>query len=171
MTSSNLGELRGRVSTLHWNRHWKWKSLRGVQLFVTWWTIQSMEFSRPEYWSGSPFPSPGDLPNSEIEPASPALQADSLLAEQQGKPKNTGVGSLSLLQQIFPTQELNWGPYIAGITNMLNCHCYYIGVLSLLHYFGELHGLHHIMEVWSFSTLKSRLPQTQILLPWETLET
>ena len=37
------------------------------------------------------------------------MQADSLPAEPQGKPKNTGVGSLSFLQQIFPTQELNWG--------------------------------------------------------------
>ena len=41
-------------------------------------TIQSMEFSRPEYWSGQPFPSPGDLPDPGIEPVSPALQADSL---------------------------------------------------------------------------------------------
>ena len=38
-----------------------------------------------------------------------ALQADSLPAEPPGKPKNTGVGSLSLLQGIFPTQESNWG--------------------------------------------------------------
>ena len=45
-----------------------------------------MEFSRPEYWSGYPFPSPGDLPNPVIEPSSPALQADSLPAEPQGKP-------------------------------------------------------------------------------------
>ena len=44
-----------------------------------------------------------------IEPRSPALQADSLSAEPQGEPKNTGVGSLSLLQQIFLTQELNRG--------------------------------------------------------------
>ena len=50
-----------------------------------------------------------DLPNPGIEPRSPSLQADSLPAEPQGKPKNTGVGSLSLLQQIFLTQELNWG--------------------------------------------------------------
>ena len=49
-------------------------------------TIQSMEFSRPEYWSGQPFPSPGDLPNPGIEPRSPVLQADSLPAEPQGKP-------------------------------------------------------------------------------------
>ena len=69
-----------------------------------------MEFSRPKYWNGYPFPSPGDLPNPGIEPTSPALQADSLPIEPQGKPKNTGVGSLSLLQLIFPTQELNWGP-------------------------------------------------------------
>ena len=65
-----------------------------------------MEFSRPEYWSGQPFPSPGDLPNPGIELGSPALQADSLPAEPQRKPKN-GVGSLSLLQGIFPTQGLN----------------------------------------------------------------
>ena len=68
-----------------------------------------MEFSRPEYWSGQPFPSPGDLPNPGIKPRSPALQADSLPAEPQGKPKNTGAGSLSLLQWIFTTQELNLG--------------------------------------------------------------
>ena len=67
-----------------------------------------MEFSKPEYWSGWPFPSP-DLPNPGIKPRSPALQADSLLTEPQGKPKNTGVGSLSLLQRIFPAQESNWG--------------------------------------------------------------
>ena len=44
-----------------------------------------MEFSRPEYWSGLPFPSPGDLPNPGIKPKSPALQVDSLPAEPQGK--------------------------------------------------------------------------------------
>ena len=52
-----------------------------------------------------PFPTPGDLPNSGIEPRSPALQEDSLTAELQGKLKNTEMGSLSLLQRIFPTQE------------------------------------------------------------------
>ena len=52
-------------------------------LFVTD-SIKSMEFSRPEYWSGEPFPSPGDLPNPGIEPRSPALQADSLPAEPCG---------------------------------------------------------------------------------------
>ena len=45
-----------------------------------------MGFSRQEYWSWLPFPSPGDLPDPVIEPRSPALQADSLLTELQGKP-------------------------------------------------------------------------------------
>ena len=43
----------------------------------------SMEFSRQEYWDGLPFPSPGDLPNPEIEPQSPALQGDSVPSEPQ----------------------------------------------------------------------------------------
>ena len=67
-----------------------------------------MGFSKPEYWSGWPFPFPGDLPNPEIEPRSPALQVDFLPNEPQRKPKNTGVGSLSLLQGIFLTQESSW---------------------------------------------------------------
>ena len=87
----------------------KRKVLSHVRLFVTLWTVQSVEFSRPEYWSGSLFPSPGDLCNPGIEPRSPALQVDPLPTEPHGKPKNTGVESLSLLQWIFPTQESNRG--------------------------------------------------------------
>ena len=45
----------------------------------------SMGFSRQEYWSGLPFPSPGDLPNPGIEPRSPALQADALTSEPPGQ--------------------------------------------------------------------------------------
>ena len=56
---------------------------------------------------------PGDFPNPEIKPRSPTLQADSLPSEPPGKPKNAGVGNLSLLQGNFPTQESNWG--------LLNC--------------------------------------------------
>ena len=56
------------------------------------WTVacqapQCMGFSRQEYWSGLPFPSPGGLPDPGIEPRSPALQADSLPNELQGKPQ------------------------------------------------------------------------------------
>ena len=54
-----------------------------------------------------PCPSPGELPNPGVEPRSPALQADSLPSESPGKPENNGVGSLSLLQGIFLTQQLN----------------------------------------------------------------
>ena len=62
------------------------KSLSCVRLFATPWTIayqapQSMEFSRQEYWSGVPFPSPEDLPNPGIEPGSPTRQADTLPSE------------------------------------------------------------------------------------------
>ena len=64
----------------------KWKLLSHVGLFATPWTIQSMEFSRPEYWSGQPFPSPRDPPNPGIKPRSSALQAKSLPAEPQEKP-------------------------------------------------------------------------------------
>ena len=68
----------------------KVKSLSRVRLFATPWTVvyqalQSMEFSRQKYWSGLPFPSPGDLPNPEIEPGSPTLQADALPPEPPGK--------------------------------------------------------------------------------------
>ena len=60
----------------------KVKLLSHVQLFATPWTVtyqdlSSLGFSRQEYWSGLPFPSPGDLPDPRIEPGSPALQADS----------------------------------------------------------------------------------------------
>ena len=48
-----------------------------------------MGFSRQEYWSGVPFPSPGDLPDLGIEPRSPAMQADALPSEPPGKPQNT----------------------------------------------------------------------------------
>ena len=77
---------------------------------VTLWTTQSMEFSRPIYWSGYPFPAPGNHPNPGIDPSSPPLQAYSLPTESPGKPRNTGVGSLSCLQQIFLTQESHQGP-------------------------------------------------------------
>ena len=68
------------------------KSLSRDRLFVTPWTAAyrappSMGFSRQEYWSGLPFPSPGDLPNSGIEPGSPTLQADALPSEPPGNQK------------------------------------------------------------------------------------
>ena len=69
----------------------KVKSLSHVQLFATPWTVvfqppPSMGFSRQEYWSGLPCPSPGDLPDPGIEPGSPTLQTDSLPSEPPGNP-------------------------------------------------------------------------------------
>ena len=66
-------------------------------------------FLRQEYWSRLPCSPPGDLPNPGIKPRSPILQVDSLPSEPPRKLKSTGVGSLSLLQGIYPTKELNWG--------------------------------------------------------------
>ena len=101
----------------------KVKSLRPVILFVTPWTVTfqallTMGFPRHDCWSGLPFPSPEDLPNPGIKPGSPELQADPLPSEPPGKPhelystwnsldQNTRVGSLSLLQEIFPAQGSN----------------------------------------------------------------
>ena len=67
----------------------KVKALSHVRLFATPWTVAyqappSMEFSRQEYWSGLPFPSPGDLPDPGVKPGSPALQADALPSEPPG---------------------------------------------------------------------------------------
>ena len=85
-------------------RDWTQVSCIAGGFFTSWATREAQE-----YWSGLPCPPSGDCHELGIEPGSPALQADSLPAEPPGKPKNTGVGSLSLLQRIFPTQESNQG--------------------------------------------------------------
>ena len=92
----------------------KTQSLSCVCLFGTPWTVHcqaslSMEIfqARTLEWVFMPFSR--DLPNPGIEPRSPSLQADSLPSEPPGEPKNTGMGSLSLLQGFFPTQEQNLG--------------------------------------------------------------
>ena len=78
--------------------------LQPTRLFCPW------GFSRQFYWSGLPCPL-GDLPNPGLNPGLPHLET--LLSEPPGKSKNTSVGSLSLLQGTFPTQELNWASCIA----------------------------------------------------------
>ena len=79
----------------------KVKSLSSVRLFATPWTVTYqappfMGFSRQEYWSGLPFPSPGDIPNAGIEPGSPALQPNALTSEPPGKhpPQKNGINAL-----------------------------------------------------------------------------
>ena len=88
-----------------------------VQLFVAPWAIQSMEFFRQDYRSGLPFHSPGDLPNPRVEPRSPALQANYLPSEPPGKPKNTGVGSLSLLYPF--SRRSSWPRNRTGVSCIL----------------------------------------------------
>ena len=97
-----------------WLRNWFIIEMRtylcivyAVLLVTPWPVVLQAPVHRdsPEYWSGFPCPSPGDLRNPGIEPRSPTLQVDSLPSEPSGKLRNTGVGSLSLLQGIF---ESNW---------------------------------------------------------------
>ena len=88
------------------------RSLSHVRLFGTPQTqptrlLGPWGFSRQEHWSGLECPPLGDLPNPGIELRSPTMQMDSLPSEPRGKPKNTGGGSLSLLQWNFPTLESN----------------------------------------------------------------
>ena len=73
----------------------KVKSLSHIQLFATPWAVTSqappsMGFSRQEYWSRLPFPSPGDLPDLGIEPRSPSLRVDALPSEPPGKLTRAG---------------------------------------------------------------------------------
>ena len=85
----------------------KVKLLSRVRLFATPWTVAyeappPIGFSRQEYWSGLPFPSPEDLPNSGIEPESPTLQADTLPSELQ----ESYQGSWVILLHNYSTQDI-----------------------------------------------------------------
>ena len=86
------------------------KSLSHVRLFATPGTVAyqaspSMGFSREEYWSGLPFPSPGDLPDPGIEPRSPALEADALTSKPPGKKKTKQVPDKPLLYAMALLKE------------------------------------------------------------------
>ena len=87
------------------------KLLSRVRLFVTPWTVTyqaplSMGFSGQEYWSGLPFPSPGDLPNPGIEPRSPALQTDALTSEPPGNAVQIRVCKWGSVDWFQPTDIL-----------------------------------------------------------------
>ena len=90
------------------------QSLSRIRLFAIPWTVArqaplSMEIQQARILEWVAMPSSRGFPDPGMEPRSPTLQADCLLSEPPGKPKNTGVGSLSLLQGNFPAQELNQG--------------------------------------------------------------
>ena len=80
-------------------------------------SLQPMEFSRPELleWVAFPFSGGSSQPRDQTQVSRIKGGFFFLPAEPQGKPKNTGVGSLSLLQQIFPTQE-SGSPQEAGVS-------------------------------------------------------
>ena len=84
------------------------QSFSPVRLFASPWTVThlaplSMGFSRQEYWSGLPFPSPEDLSNPRIKLGTLALQADSLLTEPPGKPQMPSETHLKSLPVTYPT--------------------------------------------------------------------
>ena len=119
----------------------KGKSLSRVRLFVTPWTVAhqavlSMGFSRQEYWSGLPFPSPGHLPDPGIKPKSPTLQADALTSEPPG---NVAEKARVYHSQCFGHQGMKLALMFilreASSYSYIPCGCstYYIFTLRLQH--------------------------------------
>ena len=112
-----FGYLMRRINLLErkWSRPVVSDSLWPHGLFVAPQTPPSMGFSRQEYWSGLPFPSPGDLPNPGIEPRSPAMQADTLPSEPPGKPmfgkteskRRRGKQRMRLLDSITDSMDMS----------------------------------------------------------------
>ena len=108
----------------------KVKSLSRVRLFVTPWTIAcqappSTGFSRQGYCSGLPFPSPGDLPDSGIEPGSPTLQADSLPSKPPGKPTSQKPRIQHMLSEADITRvHMTTGTYFAKVMVVISGQCY-----------------------------------------------
>ena len=105
------------------------------------------EILQAKYWSGLPCPPPGDLSIPGIKPRSPALQADSLPSEPPGKPRNIRMGSLSILQWIFLTQE--------SIHGLLHCRW----ILNQLSYQGTMREPHpkpDILDMVAYLCLQSQ---------------
>ena len=112
LKSRCLTSRKNSIDSISSSSEGKWKSLGHVQLFVIPWTTQSMNSPGQNTGLGSCSLLQGHLPNPQIKPRSSTfftIWADSLPSEPWGKRKNIGVGNLSLLQWIFPTQESNRG--------------------------------------------------------------
>ena len=136
------------------------QSLSHLQLFVAPWTVThqtlpSMEFSRQEYWSEQPFPSPGDLPDPGIEPVSPALQAGSLPSEPPGKPQKT-ISCCKYFQvpadsrgDVLMSSLLQ--PFTGGPGQNVSCELRYFSLTSLLRRQGP--GKWTIMSTLSYMML------------------
>ena len=136
------------------------KSLSCVQLFATPWTVAhqappSMGFSRQEYWSGLPFPSPGDLPDPGIELKSPSLQADALTSEPPGKPE----GLIEMHRKNFINWTIGiWGRRVVQALTLRHDKAplsldvsIFVGHFHLFKACG--HTLHSCQHFWNFNTL------------------
>ena len=135
-TNWDIREAQGCIRAM------KVKSLSRVRLSATPWTIAhqaplSMGFARQEYWSGLPFPSPGDRPNPGIDPRSPALRADALTSEPPGKHYTVFV-----LYFLFPDSHQNF----------------------LHHFFFFLSLSHLLLLFWVHKTEVSSLSSLQIFI-------
>ena len=116
----------------------------------------SVGFSRQEYWSGLPFPSPGDLPNPGIEPGSPTLQGDALPSEPPGKPPKGGRRRNSKWSQVvhphsFSYQIKDHKPQAHDAVEIFTQHRSSAYVFSLLIYL--ILGLLLLMFLWKTFTL------------------
>ena len=86
-----------------------------------------MGFSRPEYWSAQPYPSPGDLPNPGIEARSPTLQGVSLPAEPESECQYRQLGpSTQRSPGLLRREGGGWRAYRAGGSVLFPCTCFYV---------------------------------------------
>ena len=124
---------------------WKWKLLSHVQLFETAWTAPlSMQFSRQEYWSGLPFPSPEDLSDPGMEPGSPALQAESLPSEPPGKCYGPmEVGNLISVSSAFSKSSLYLWKLLVHVLLKPSLE-------DFEHYFASMWNEYNCAVVWTF---------------------
>ena len=130
-----------------------------------------MGSSRQEYRSGLPCTSPGDLSNRDRTKVS-CIGGDSLPSEPPGKPLNTGLGSLSLLQGIFPTQELNWEKAMATHSRTLDWKIPWMEEPGgLQSYQGSLRVRHDwatSLSLFTFMRWRRKWQPTPVFLPGES---
>ena len=116
-----------------------------MRLFGTPWTVAyqappSLGFSRQEYWSGVPFPTPGDLPNPGIEPTSPVLSAEFFTPASPGKPSSDGEGNGTPLQYSClenPTDGGAWRAAVHGVARSRHDCATSLSLFTFMHWRGK----------------------------------